>query len=143
MSQKEQNENDNVKKNNTVTNPRIAMIDVDRVVAKSSSVKKLKSEHDKKNKELERWLKNVKKQIEKPDSQDVQEKLIKRYDKEFAQKKEEIAKDFQSKLKAVNDDVTSQINAIAKENNYDIVLSKAVVVLGCDDITELIEQQIK
>mgnify|MGYP002627429495 CR=1 FL=1 len=143
MSQKEQNENDNVKKNNTVTNPRIAMIDVDRVVAKSSSVKKLKSEHDKKNKELERWLKNVKKQIEKPDSQDVQEKLIKRYDKEFAQKKEEIAKDFQSKLKAVNDDVTSQINAIAKENNYDIVLSKAVVVLGCDDITELIEQKIK
>ncbi len=141
MNKKEQQ--GNTAENNTVSFPRIAMIDVDRVVAKSSFVKKLKTEYDKKNKELERWLKNVKKQIEKPDSKDVKDKLVKRYEKEFEEKKEEITKDFQKKLKIVNADVTSQISAAAKENHYDIVLSKAVVVLGCDDITELIEKQIK
>lgn len=123
--------------------PRIAMIDVDRVVAKSAMVKKLKTEYDKQNKEIERWIKNVKKQIEKPDSKAVQAKLIKRYDEEFAQKKEEIAKEFREKLKVVNANVTSQISKIAKENNYDIILSKAIVVLGCDDITEIVEKQIK
>lgn len=127
----------------SVTVKRIAMIDVDRVVAKSSLVKKLKQEHDKKNKEVERWLKNVKKQIEKPDSKAVQAKLIKRYDAEFVQKKEEIAQEFREKLKIVNADITAQINNIAKANNYDIILSKAMVVLGCDDITEIVEKQIK
>ena len=119
------------------------MVDVDRVVAKSSLVKELKTDYEKKLKELERWLKNVKKQIEKPDSKSVQTKLIKRYDEEFAQKKEEISKEFKSNLKVVNDSITSQISEIAKENNYDIVLSKAVVVFGCQDITEIVEKQIK
>ncbi len=141
MGKKEQTEN--VAENNRCSRSKIAMIDVDKVVAKSSSVKKLKAEHDKKNKELEGWLKNVKKQIEKPDSRDVRDKLIRRYDKEFTLKKEEISKEFKEKLKTVNEEVTSQISAIALKNNYDIVLSKAVVVFGCDDITELIEKQIK
>ena len=123
--------------------PKIGMIDVDRVVARSSAVKKLKNEYEKNNKALERWLKNVKKQIDKPDSKDVKAKLIKRYDEEFKVKKEEIANNFKEKLKFVNQDVSSQINKIAKENNYDIILSKAVVVCGCDDITELIEKNIK
>lgn len=128
---------------NSSSSNRIAMIDVDRIVAKSTLVKRLKAEHDKKNKEIERWLKNVKKQLEKPDSKDVQVKLIKRYDEEFAQKKEEAAQIFREKLKEVNAQITSQISEIAKANNYDIVLSKAVVVFGCDDITEIIEKQIK
>ena len=126
-----------------VKSQKIAMIDVDRVVAKCTAVKKLRAEHEKKNKELERWLKNVKKQLEKPDSKAVQAKLIKRYDEEFAEKKAEIVKDFQEKLKVVNKNVSEQIIKITKENGYDIILSKAVVVFGCDDITELIEQQIK
>ena len=42
-------------------------------------------------------------------------------------------------MKVVNAQVTAQISEIAKENNYNIVLSKAVVVFGCDDITEIIE----
>ena len=122
---------------------RIALIDVDRVVAKCSAVKKLRTEHEKKNKELERWLKNVKKQLEKPDSKSVQAKLIKRYDEEFAQKKAEIVKDFQEKLVVVNKEVSEQIIKIAKEHKYDIILSKAMVVCGCEDITELIEKNIK
>ena len=73
----------------------------------------------------------------------MQAKLIKRYDEEFAQKKEEIAKEFREKLKLVNADVSAQISSIAKANNYDIILSKAMVVIGCDDITELVEKQIK
>ena len=128
---------------NTVSTQRIAMIDVDKVVSKCAAVKKLKAEHEKKNKELERWLKNVKKQIEKPDSKVVKDKLIKRYDEEFAQKKAEIVRNFQEKLKVVNENVLSQIIKIANDNNYYTVLSKAVVVCGCDDITELIEKNIK
>ena len=129
--------------NSSVICQRIAMIDVDKVVGSASSVKKLKEEHSKKNKELERWLKNVKKQIDKPDSEEVKEKLIKRYDAEFAQKKEVIANSFKGKLQAVNADVTAQINEIAKKYHYDIVLSKAVVVLGCDDITNIMIENIK
>ena len=126
-----------------VKSQKIAMIDVDRVVAKCTAVKKLRAEHEKKNKELERWLKNVKKQLEKPDSKAVQAKLIKRYDEEFAEKKAEIVKDFQEKLKVVNKNVSEQIIKITKENGYDIILSKAMVVCGCEDITELVEKNIK
>lgn len=122
---------------------KIAMIDVDRVVAMSSKVNKLKSEYEKNNKELQRWLKNVKKQIDKPDSKSVQAKLIKRYDAEFKQKKEQLTNDFQEKLVLVNQDVSNQIKCIAQKNGYDIVFSKAVVVFGCDDITDLVEKQIK
>ena len=58
---REKNEVENISQS-TYTG-RIAMLDVDRIVAKSLLVKKLKIEHDKKNKEIERWLRNVKKQL--------------------------------------------------------------------------------
>ena len=141
MAEKE-NVNSNEGKK-SVTTMRIAMMDVDRVVSKAASVQELKKEREQKEKELERWLNNARKQIEKPDSKDVKSKLAQRYEKEFQEKKAAVAREFKEKLKSVNENVTRQIITAVKENNYDIVLSKAVVVCGCDDITELIEKAIK
>ena len=113
-------ENKKVKSNDeqkSVTIKKIAMMDVEKVVSKAASVQKLKAERVKKEKELERWLENAKKQIEKPDSKDYQAKLIKRYEQEYKDKKEKLILEFQKNLKEVNKNVTNQIVNAVKENN--------------------------
>ena len=71
------------------------------------------------------------------------EKLLKKYNAEFAKQKEAIAKDYQTRLQAVDKSITETISATAKAKGYDIVISKGVVVYDGDDITADIQKVVK
>lgn len=126
-----------------VTTGKIAVVDVNQVVLKSSQVQALKKEQANKTAELQKWLKTVRADIEKQGTLQDKEKMAKKYDEEFAKKKEAIAKNYKTKLQAIDKNITGAIQNTAKAQGYDIVLSKSSVLYGGDDITAAISKAVK
>jgi len=121
----------------------VAVVDVPAVVAKSAQVQALKKEQKTKVQDLEKWLKTAQADVEKQKTQEGKEKLLKKYNADFAKKKEAIAKDYQARLQAVDKSITETIAATAKAKGYDMVISKGVVIFGGDDITTDVQKVVK
>jgi len=121
----------------------IAVVDVSAVVAKSAQVQALKKEQQTKMQDLEKWLKTAQADVQKQQSQEGKEKLLKKYNADFAKKKETIAKDYATKLKAVDKSITETISTTARAKGYNMVISKGVVVFGGDDITADVQKVVK
>ena len=77
---------------------KIAVVDVQAVVAKSAQVQALKKEQQTKMQDLEKWLKTAQADVEKQQTKEGKEKLLKKYNADFAKKREAIAKDYQTRL---------------------------------------------
>ena len=122
---------------------RVAVVDVPAVVAQSQQVKDLKKEQETKLLELEKWLTTARSDVEKQQTPEGKEKLLKKYNNEFAKKKEAIAKDYQKRLQAIDKSISNTIAQQAKANGYDMVIAKGVVLYGGDDITAEIKRVVK
>ena len=121
----------------------IAVVDVPAVVAKSAQVAALKKEQQAKMQELEKWLKAAQEDVQKQQTKEGKEKLLKKYNADFAKKKEAIAKDYTTRLQAVDKSITDTIATQAKLKGYSMVISKGVVVFGGDDITADVKKVVK
>ncbi len=122
---------------------KIAVVDVSAVVAKSAQVQALKKEQQTKMQDLEKWLKTAQADVEKQKTQEGKDKLLKKYNADFAKKKETIAKDYQARLQAVDKSITETISTTARAKGYNMVISKGVVVFGGDDITADVQKVVK
>ena len=122
---------------------KIAVVDVSAVVAKSAQVQALKKEQQTKMQDLEKWLNKVRADVEKQQTQEGKDKLLKKYNADFAKKKEAIAKDYQARLQAVDKSITETITNQAKAKGYDMVISKSVVIYGGYDITADVQKVVK
>ena len=129
--------------NSVSAEQKIAVVDVQAVVAKSAQVQALKKEQQTKIQDLEQWLKVAKADVEQQKTNEGKEKLLKKYNADFAKKKEDIVKDYQARLQAVDKSITETITTIAKAKGYTIVLAKGVVLYGGDDITKDIQKVVK
>ena len=116
---------------------KIAVVDIQKVVAASSQVKALKASQDAKNKELTAFIKNEQTDAKKKKS------LAESYEKQLKQKREANVKEYTTKLKAADANITAQIGKKATELGYTMVLPKSAVVWGGDDITDTILKVIK
>ena len=126
-----------------IAEQRIAVVDVQAVVSKSAQVQALKKEQQSKMQELEKWLKTAKADVQKQQTQEGKEKLLKKYNAEFAKKREAIAKDYTARLQAVDKSITDTIATQARLKGYNMVISKGVVVYGGDDITADVQKVVK
>ena len=122
---------------------RIAVVDVQAVVSKSAQVQALKKEQQSKMQDLEKWLKTAQADVQKQQTKEGKEKLLKKYNTEFGKKKEAIAKDYAARLQAVDKSITDTIATQARLKGYNMVISKGVVVFGGDDITADVQKVVK
>lgn len=122
---------------------KIAIVDVQAVVAQSQQVKALKKEQQTKIQDLEKWLTTVRADVEKQQTQEGKDKLLKKYNAEFAKKKEVIAKDYASRIQVVEKSISDTIAQQARAKGYDIVIAKGMVLYGGDDITAEINKVVK
>ena len=122
---------------------KIAVVDVQAVVAQSGQVKALKKEQQTKIQDLEKWLKTAQTDVEKQQTQEGKEKLLKKYNTEFAKKKEAIAKDYAARLQTVEKSISDTIAQQAKAKGYDMVISKGIVLYGGNDITADVAKAVK
>ena len=66
-----------------IAEQKVAVIDIQAVVAKSAQVQALKKEQQTKIQDLEKWLKTAQADVEKQKTQEGKDKLLKKYNAEF------------------------------------------------------------
>ena len=130
--------------NAAMADTRIAVVDVQAIVASSSQVQALKKEQQTKLQELDKWLKKVKEDVDKQQTKEGKEKLLKKYDGEFLKKQNDIKSNYAKKLQAIDVNITQAIANEAKAKGYNLVLSKQGQVLySSDDLTANIQKAVK
>lgn len=122
---------------------RIAVVDVQKVVASSSQVKALKKEHDTKIAELSTFIKNARADVAKETDAKKKKALEDKYNKELNTKRTTIQNDYAKKLAAIDKSISGIIAQKAKAANYNMVLAKGVVLYGGTDITAEISKAVK
>lgn len=124
-------------------NFKVAVVDVQKVVASSGQVKALKDEQKKKGQELAKFIETAKASINKETDAKKKKTLEDKYNKEFQTKRTAIAKDYETKLLAIDKSISATIDNNAKANGYNLVLAKGVVLSGGTDITDEIAKAVK
>ena len=124
-------------------NFKVAVVDVQKVVASSSQVKALKDEQKKKGEELAKFIETAKTNIDKEKDAKKKKALEAKYEKEFNAKREAMAKNYETKLLDIDKNISTVINAQAVNNGYNLVLAKGVVLSGGTDITDAVANQVK
>lgn len=114
----------------------IAVVDVNKVVIQSKQVQALKAEQEARIRELNQWLANVKADVESKLTNEEKQALVAEYNKQFAQKQNEIKAKYTEQLQAIEKNISDLIAKSAEEKGYDLVLSKYITLYGGDDITE-------
>lgn len=122
---------------------KIAVVDVTSVVNASSQVKALKKEHEAKTKEIFTFIEKARKDVAATTDVKKKQALEEKYNKELASKKAAMDKNYATKLTAIDDSISKQIEAQAKAGGYDIVLAKGAVLYGGSDITEAVKKALK
>ena len=126
-----------------ISTQKIAVVDIQSVVAKSTQVKTLKDEQTKKAEELAKWLDSVNADVKKQTTEENKQKLLKKYNDELARKKETNAKEYAQKLAAIDKNISDTIASQAKLKGYDIVIAKSSVLYGGADITSEVAKAVK
>jgi outer membrane protein len=124
-------------------NFKVAVVDVQKVVASSSQVKALKDEQNKKGQEIAKFIETAKANLDKEKDASKKKALEAKYDKEFKAKREAMAKNYETKLMAIDKNISTIIETNARQNGYDLVLAKGVVLSGGTDITDEVAKQVK
>ena len=138
---------------------RIAVVDVQQVVAASSQVKALKDENEAKASELMSYIEEYQRQgkswkytsvltevdegefikefkyVASANDADKKRALEEKYSKELNAKREAYGSEYNNKMQEIQNTILNAIREQAKANNYDIVIAKDVVLYGGDDIT--------
>jgi len=121
----------------------IAVVNVQKVVASYSKVNDLKTKQAAKVSDLRKFVEEAKSNVAKESDSAKKKALEDKYNEQLNNKKSDMDKDYVNELESINNDVTKVINKTAKENNYDVVLTKNSVLYGGKDITNDIVKALK
>lgn len=125
------------------SNFKVAVVDVQQVVASSAQVKALKKEQQAKTEEVIKYIDKARKDVASVSDEKKKKALEDKYNKELVTKRETLEKDYTTKLQAIDKNISSTIETQAKAKNYNVVLAKGVVLYGGDDITADIVKIVK
>ena len=118
------------------TEQKIAVVDVNKVVAASPQVKALSKSQKSSNAKIAKFVKKAQADINKQKDETVKKELTAKYQKELNAKKAENAKYYDLRLKELDKNITAQIEQQARTMGYTMVVAKRAVVVTGDDITE-------
>ena len=125
------------------TEQKIAVIDIQKVVAASPQVKALKASQEEKNKNIANFIQKAQADVNKQKDEKSKQAVAKKYEKQLISKKEANIKEYREKLKATDKSINEQVSKIATDMGYTMVLPKMSVIYGGDDITDAVIKVIK
>lgn len=120
------------------TNPdyRVAIVDIQRVVANSNEIKTLKLEQEKQVQNMQTTINKAREEISKEKDPVKIAALEEKYRNEINNQKLALDESYNSKLKAIDSKIKTAVVEKARSMNYNIVLPKNTVLFGGDDITD-------
>ena len=122
---------------------KVAVVDVPQVVNASAQVQALKKDQQAKAQEIVKFIEKARKDVAAISDAKKKQTAEEKFNKELVAKKEKMDKDYANKLKAIDESISAQITAKAKEKGYNVVLSKGIVLYGGDDLTAEMVKVIK
>ena len=125
------------------TAPKIAVVDVQQIVANSSQVKQLKADQEKKLGEMQKTIQQAQAEISKEKDPAKITALEEKYRTQINDQKVALDKDYNDKLTKIDSEIRTAVVEKAKSLNYNLVLPKSMVFYGGEDITDIIAKDIK
>jgi Skp family chaperone for outer membrane proteins len=122
---------------------KIGVVDVQQLVNNSCEVKALKADRANQLSGLDKIVKDAQNAIACENDPQKIILLQDRYTNDFNIKKESIDRQYSVRLSEIENKLKNKIEECAKRNNYDYVFSKNVVFYGGDDITSLVQNDIR
>lgn len=122
---------------------KVAVVDVQKVVASSAQVKALKADREAKVKDLGNFVNTARNAVAKETNATKKKALEDKYNKELNTKRNNIQKDYANKLANIDKSISALIAEKAKAAGYELVLAKGVVLYGGTDITAEIAKNVK
>lgn len=133
----------NIAFSNVASSFKVAVVNVNQVVANSSEVNALKTDKQKKNDDLMKFIKTAKSNLDAEKNSAKKKTLEKKYNDQLSQKRKTIEGEYAKKLSSIEKNINKAIKDTAEKNKYDVVLSKNVVLYGGDDITAEVSKIVK
>lgn len=126
-----------------IASTRVAVVDVNKVVAGSKQVNALKVEQQNKINSLRSFVATAKQNVSKEKDATKKKALEAKYNKELQNKTAAIEKEYAQKLQAIDANISNVISVSAKAKGYNLVLAKGVVLYGGTDITADVIKSVK
>lgn len=125
------------------TGYRVAVVDVQALIQKSSQVNTLKANQDKKLEEMKATVDKARQDISKETDPVKIAQLEEKYRNDINNQKLNLDNEYNLKLKEIDANIKSIVIQKAKEMKYNLVLPKNIVLFGGDDITSEVAKQVK
>lgn len=127
------------------TNPdyKVAVVDIQKVVANSSQIKALKADQEKKVQQMQATIDKARDEISKEKDPAKISALEEKYRKQINEQKLALDTEYNNKLIAIDNNIRSAVVEKARSMNYNMVLPKNTVLFGGEDITEQVATIIK
>ena len=127
------------------TNPefRVAVVDIQKIVASSSEIRALKLDQDKQVKNMQAPIEKARAEIAKEKDPAKVSALEEKYRNEINRQKLALDTSYNNKLTAIDNKIKTAVVEKARSMNYNMVLPKNTVLFGGDDITEQVSTIIK
>ncbi len=125
------------------TAPKVAVVDVQQLVANSAQVKQLRTEQENKVKQMQATIDKARTEISKETDPNKIASLEEKYRNQINEQKVALDKEYNDKLVKIDSDIRTAVIEKARGLNYSLVLPKNMVLFGGDDITDVIAKDFK
>ncbi len=125
------------------TGYRVAVVDVQSLISKSSEVNALKAEQQKKLDAMKATVDKAREEIAKETDPAKIAQLEEKYRNDINNQKLALDNEYNTKLMQIDSHIKSIIVEKAKGLNYNLVLPKNIVLYGGDDITSEVAKSVK
>ena len=125
------------------TPPKIAVVDLQKILSNSTKVQQLKADQEKKVTEIQNTLQKAQTEISNEKDPKKIAELEEKYRNEINNKKLALDEEYNKKLSQIDTEVRATVTEKAKNLNYNLVLPKNIVFYGGEDITDVIAKDIK
>lgn len=128
---------------NTSPEYKIAVVDIQQIVASSKEITALKLEQQKQMQNMQTTIEKARAEISKEKDPVKIAQLEEKYRNEINKEKLALDKSYNEKLKAIDSKIKTAVVEKARSMNYNMVLPKNTVLFGGDDITDQVATIIK
>lgn len=122
---------------------KVAVVDVSTVLSNSEDLQSLKRLQDKQMDELNTLISKAQNEIINESDRNKAVQKEANYRKLIEQKKNEMDKEYNTRISKINTNIKSVISNEAKKSNYNLVLPTGMVISGGEDITDEIVKKLK